>query len=151
MTPDKQAREALERLLTYGNKFHDGYNWGYLFRFDSGAKFFLSNQDVAALRTAEATEPVACYECNGPLHGPYCPACASPSPVTDDMVERAARIITEWLGYSWEGIEDGSVEDKGFPVFTNSQFGWVFQGRKGDMQRLAHRILAALEPAEEGR
>jgi hypothetical protein len=52
-------------------------------------------------------------------------------------VERAAKHITEWMGFSWDGLLDGRVTDKGFPVFTHGQFGWGFQGHKGDMLDLA--------------
>jgi hypothetical protein len=36
-----------------------------------------------------------CYDCAGPLNGPYCPACAASARVTDDMVERAAAIMMQ--------------------------------------------------------
>lgn len=66
--------------------------------------------------------------------------------VTEAGVEAAARYITKWLGFSWDGLHDGRVTDKGFPIFTNGQFGWGFQGRRGDMLDL---VRAALKAAME--
>lgn len=71
--------------------------------------------------------------------------------VTEAMVEAAARIITKWLGYAWDGLHDGRVTDKGFPVFIHhSQTGWKFQGHKGDMIDLARAALKAAMEAGHG-
>lgn len=81
-------------------------------------------------------------------HLPAMPG-ASPQPtVTEDAVELAARFITAWMGFSWDGLNDGRVTDKGFPIFTHGQFGWGFQGRKGDMIDLARACLEASLAAE---
>jgi len=63
--------------------------------------------------------------------------------VTEAGVEAAARHITKWLGFAWDGLHDGRVTDKGFPVFTQGQFGWGFHGHKGDMIDLARAALKA--------
>lgn len=63
------------------------------------------------------------------------------APVADE-VEAGARLIAKWLGYSWDGLHDGSVVAKGFPVFTHGQFGWKFQGHKDDVRDLVRDILA---------
>ena len=65
----------------------------------------------------------------------------------DEAVERAAKHITKWMGFSWKGLLDGRVTDKGFPVFTHGQFGRGFQGRKGDMLDLARTALLAAFPS----
>lgn len=67
--------------------------------------------------------------------------------VTEAQVEAVARHVTKWLGYSWEGLGEGSVVAKGFPVFTNGQFGWGFQGRQDDMRALARDLLTAAQEA----
>lgn len=70
------------------------------------------------------------------------------APVADE-VEAGARLIAKWLGYSWDGLHDGSVVAKGFPVFTHGQFGWKFQGHKDDVRDLVRDILAlASSPAQ---
>lgn len=109
----------------------------------------------------QAGEPVAhCCSAISPCswqrhHGmdAVCPTCtaaapaspqpASPAQVTENGIEEAAKIITKWLGYSWGGLYDGRVTDKGFPIFTHGQFGWGFQGHKGDMIDLARTALTA--------
>lgn len=70
--------------------------------------------------------------------------------VTEAGIEAAARLITKWLGFAWDGLHDGCVTDKGFKVFTHGQFGWHFQGHKGDMVDLARVALkAAMEAGHE--
>jgi hypothetical protein len=64
--------------------------------------------------------------------------------VTDAGVEAAARHITKWLGFAWDDLHDGRVIEKGLPIFLHhSQFGWQFQGHKGDMIDLARIALKA--------
>ena len=46
-----EAHNALDRLLTYGEAKDDPK--GTLFRFDNGARFFLSDVDVRALKGAK--------------------------------------------------------------------------------------------------
>ncbi|WP_421930064.1 hypothetical protein [Nitratireductor rhodophyticola] len=73
----------------------------------------------------------------------------SPVPaLTAEAVERMAKHITNWLGFSWDGLHEGRVTDKGFPVFTHGQFGWAFQGHKGDMLDFAQAALLAAFPSK---
>lgn len=58
-----------------------------------------------------------------------------------EVTEAVAKIITKWLGYSWDGLDEGRVTDRGFPVFAGDR---SFQGRKGDMLALAAEIQATL-------
>lgn len=71
-------------------------------------------------------------------------------PVAEAGIEAAARLITKWLGFAWDGLHDGRVTDKGFSVFTHGQFGWGFQGHKGDMIDLARDALKAAMEAGHG-
>lgn len=61
-----------------------------------------------------------------------------------DAAEAAARKLASWMGYGWDGLNDGSIVEKGFPVFTFNQFGGRrFQGYKGDLINFARELLAA--------
>lgn len=65
------------------------------------------------------------------------PAAAAPA----DRDARA-KVLANWLGYAWEGLRDGSCEDRGFPVWTRGQFGLSFQGGQEDLRRLVDAIAA---------
>lgn len=71
--------------------------------------------------------------------------------VTEEQVEAAAKVITKWLGFAWDGLRYGRVVDRGFPVFLHhSQTGWKFQGHKGDMIDIARAALTAALSETEG-
>ncbi|RUM97884.1 hypothetical protein EET67_09705 [Pseudaminobacter arsenicus] len=64
--------------------------------------------------------------------------------IAGDAIETAARKLAAWLGYSWDGLDDGSIVGKGFPVFAFNQFGGrCFQGYKGDLIDFARELLSA--------
>lgn len=63
-------------------------------------------------------------------------------------IEIIAKGVTSWLGYSWDDLSEGSVTEKGLPVFTYGQSGWTFQGRKDDMLDLGRELLEAAIPVE---
>lgn len=46
--------ELIDRLMAYGERTNDGRNNGTLFRFEKGARFFLSDEDADGLRTQPA-------------------------------------------------------------------------------------------------
>ncbi|WP_019170724.1 WYL domain-containing protein [Pseudaminobacter salicylatoxidans] len=70
--------------------------------------------------------------------------------VSDEMVDSTAQAITKWLGYAWDGLPEGSIIERGFPVFTHGQFGWKFQAHKDDMRNFARELIeAALRAAGE--
>lgn len=71
--------------------------------------------------------------------------------VTEAGTEEGAKLITKWLGFAWDGLGDGRIADRGFPIFTHGQFGWVFQGSRGDMIDLAHSVLEAALARKEGK
>lgn len=71
--------------------------------------------------------------------------------VTEAAAEVAAKTITKWLGISWDGLRDGRVVEKGFPVFLHhSQTVWQFQGHKGDMIDIARAVLTAALKGDRG-
>lgn len=107
---------------------------------EAGIPFALIQQmeNRIALRIAMGSTPRAIAEdvaqialTASPVHEPG-----------EKEVERVAKLITEWLGYSWDGLGEGSVVAKGFPVWTHGEFGG-FQGRKDDMRSLALATLHA--------
>ena len=69
-------------------------------------------------------------------------AASKPEPDGD----AGAKILCEWLGFEWDGINDGSAVAKGYRVFMYGQFGWKFEGRKGDLRDIASKIAAAPKP-----
>ena len=69
---------------------------------------------------------------------------AAPKPEPDG--DAGAKILCEWLGFEWDGINDGSAVAKGYRVFMYGQFGWKFEGRKGDLRDIASKIAAAPKP-----
>lgn len=83
------------------------------------------------------------------------PSRSSTPVVSDEMVERLARFITEeCFGYSWEGLQDeGRRTDSGYRVFIYNSFGGMaLQGTKNDMRDVARNALAALSQSiEEGK
>jgi hypothetical protein len=59
------------------------------------------------------------------------------SDTTDDA---GAKLLAEWMGYSWEGLSDGRIGDRGFPQWPASGH---YQGGKQDLRDLAAAIVAA--------
>ena len=48
-----------------------------------------------------------------------------------------ARTLAAWIGYSWTGLHDWSVRDKGFPVWSLRSF----SGGKEDLVRIVKKIM----------
>ena len=66
-------------------------------------------------------------------------------------LDAAAKRITTWRGSNWESLPDGSIVDKGYPIFSHSlQGGWRFQGCKDDMRKLISEVVALAGPAALG-
>lgn len=80
----------------------------------------------------------------------FVPLYARPAPIeiTEAMVERLAKFITEeCYGYSWDGLrKDGRVTDGGFKPFSYNSFGGkAIQGTQNDLRDVARNAFAALQ------
>lgn len=64
----------------------------------------------------------------------------------DDRNDAAAKIIAEWIGYSWEGLRDDSIKPRGFKEWSYNGIGDLrFHGGKEDLRELARKVAAASE------
>jgi hypothetical protein len=60
----------------------------------------------------------------------------------DPEVERVARALADFLGYSWDDLFPHSVVEKGYPLFAHNQVrGTKFQGGQQDLLDLARKLL----------
>lgn len=60
-----------------------------------------------------------------------------PEPSADDA---GAKLLADWIGYSWDGLREGRIGDRGFPQWPRSG---AYQGGKQDLRDLAAAIAAA--------
>lgn len=59
--------------------------------------------------------------------------------------DAGAKIIAKWLGFAWDGLSEGRISEKGFPIFPLTDY--KFQGGKQDLRDLAEAILSAAPTA----
>jgi hypothetical protein len=61
-----------------------------------------------------------------------------------EKIDMIAKDIASWLGYGWEGLRDGRITDRGFPIWAFDGLGHKhFQGGKQDLRDLAEKIIAS--------
>lgn len=71
---------------------------------------------------------------------------SSPAPVERReaiALDDAAKKLAEWIGYSWDGIRDERIADKGFKPWCFDGLGHKkYQGGKEDLRDIVRDILA---------
>lgn len=60
---------------------------------------------------------------------------------TPEQIDAAAKLLACWIGYSWDGISEGRIADRGFGQWAFNGTGHrSFQGGKQDLRDLALSI-----------
>ena len=153
MTPEEHRLEDLKQMARYS---------GPIVSFEAREPYYLASCD----KCGWVCSSEACgTDSGGDDSDVYCPRChasgadcgkvaasifARPNPIeiTDEMVERLAKFITEeCYGYSWDGLrQDGRVTDRGFKTFRYDSFGGkAIQGTQNDLRDVARNAFAALQ------
>lgn len=55
--------------------------------------------------------------------------------------DAGAKQIAHWLGYRWDGLAEGRIGDREFPIWTSSG---RFQGGKQDLRDLATTVAKVM-------
>ena len=62
----------------------------------------------------------------------------------DTDTDAGAKIIAEWLGYSWDGLRDESAVRRGYTEWAFNGIGQKqYQGGKEGLRELARRVAEA--------
>ncbi|MEJ1938390.1 hypothetical protein WDZ92_49980, partial [Nostoc sp. NIES-2111] len=70
---------------------------------------------------------------------------------SSDGREQAGKALAEWFGYSWDGMYDRRIADRGFKPWTFNGLGnKEFQGGKRDVLEIIDRIVTLASPASPG-
>lgn len=60
-------------------------------------------------------------------------------------VDAAARLLADWINYSWDGMREGRIGDRGFKQWAFNGIGTLnYQGGKQDLRDLAVQIGTTL-------
>lgn len=71
------------------------------------------------------------------------------APVETD-VDAGAKRLAKWIGYLWEGLNDGRIGDRGYQQWSFNGIGQKqFQGGKDDLRDLAREIVALYRSSAE--
>lgn len=58
--------------------------------------------------------------------------------------DAGAKVLAEWIGYSWDGLREGRIADRGFRQWTTNGIGHtLYQGGRQDLRDLASKIVNA--------
>lgn len=61
----------------------------------------------------------------------------------DTDPDTGAKLLARWIGYAWEGLQEGRIADRGYPQWAfNGLNHRQFQGGKQDLRDLAAEIVA---------
>ena len=62
---------------------------------------------------------------------------------TNEELE-GAKALAKWLGYKWDGLQEGRIVDRGYPVWAiNAAGSYQMQGDKGDLVDAVRAIAAS--------
>lgn len=79
------------------------------------------------------------------------PSASSAAQHAEDGRELAGKALSLWFGYSWDGLYDRRIADRGYRPWTFDGLGHkTFQGGKMDVLDMVDRIVALAAPSSPG-